>query len=76
MTTSTGGDVAKVDQPGAAPSRKIAAATTTGAATIVVLWLAKRFGLEMTTEVAEAIVLLAAGGAGYITREIRGRHAA
>ena len=58
-----------IDQPTPAPTRKVAAGGGTGAATLVLLWVASLLGVEMPEPVAGAIVLLASGLAAYFTRE-------
>lgn len=69
-----------VDQPSAAPSAKWVAGATTGAATVVLLWVAALVGLEMPEYVAGALVLLAAQAAAYLKRnravDTPGEHAA
>lgn len=57
-----------VDQPSLAPTKKLIAGTSTGAAVIVVLWLAGRVGLHLDDQAAEAIVLAAAAAAAWLKR--------
>lgn len=45
---------------------KVGAAGGTGAATLVVVWVASLFGIEMPDAVAGAIVLLASLAAAYL----------
>ena len=47
------------------PNSKLTAAGASGVLSVLVLWLAPQFGLEMTAEVAGAFVLVATWVAGY-----------
>lgn len=58
-----------VDQEGLAPTRKVSAATAGGAAGLVIVFVARQFGLEMEPEVAAAITTLLAFVAGYFKKE-------
>lgn len=60
------------------PTPKVAAGGTTGAAVLVLLWIAGLLGLELPPEVAGAIVLLATAGAAWLKSDLSspGRHAA
>jgi hypothetical protein len=51
------------------PTRKVAAGGVGGAATIVLVWLAGMFGLEMPPEVAAALTVLLGTGAAYLRTE-------
>lgn len=50
------------------PTRKWMAATGTGGAAIVVLWIAGQLGLDMPPEVAAVVVLGLAQAAAYVKR--------
>lgn len=56
-----------------APTSKVTAAGTTGAAAVVLVWLAGVFGLDMSAEVAAAVAVLLATAAGYLKTERAGR---
>lgn len=51
---------------GRAPRPKVVAGTVAGAATVIVVWLAGRFGLEVPPEVAAAVTTILAFGAAYL----------
>lgn len=55
------------------PTSKVAAAGTSGAAAVVLVWLAGVFGLEMPAEVAAGFAVLLATAAGYLKTERAGR---
>lgn len=55
-------------QPSAAPTQKLVAGTASGAAVVVILWVATYFGLDLSPEVAGAIVLLVSAAAAYFKR--------
>lgn len=57
------------DQDGLAPTSKVSAATAGGAAGLVIVFVARQFGLEMEPEVAAAVTTLLAFVAGYFKRE-------
>lgn len=58
------------------PNRKMAAAGTTGAMAIVLVWVAGQIGLDMPAEVGAAFAAIAAWAAGYLRREDGGgKHA-
>lgn len=61
-----------------APTSKVTAAGTSGAAAVVLVWLAGVFGLDMPAEVAAGFAVLLATAAGYIKTERsgKGRHSA
>lgn len=52
----------------AAPTPKVVAVGVTGAASVLLLWLLSQFGVTMPPEVAAAVAVLLAAGAGYIKR--------
>lgn len=52
-----------------APTSKVTAAGTAGAAALVLVWMLGSFGVEVPAEVAAAITALLATGAGYLKRE-------
>jgi hypothetical protein len=56
------------------PTPKVAAAGTAGAATIILVWIASLFGLDVPEYVATAIGVLIAVAAGYLKSD--GKHAA
>lgn len=58
-----------VDQPGRRPTAKLLATGASGIATGVVLYVARRAGLELPETVAEAVVLLGAWIGGYVKRD-------
>ena len=58
-----------VNQPTLAPTRKMNAVGMSGALATVVITLAAQWGIEISAEVAAAIVTLAAFAAGYFRRE-------
>lgn len=62
-----------VTQPTNVPTPKVAAAGISGGASLVLVWLAGQFGVEMPEAVAGAIVLLAAVGAAWLKRERKPR---
>lgn len=58
-----------MDQPTLKPTRKVAAASVSAAAGIVLVFLAGELGHPISPEVAAAVVTLLASVAGYFTRE-------
>jgi hypothetical protein len=50
------------------PTPKVIAATAAGAATVLLVWIAGLFGLEVPPEVAAAATVLLTAGAGYLWR--------
>lgn len=52
----------------ARPQPKVVAATTAGAATILLVWVAGLLHLEVPPEVASAVTVLLAAGAAYLKR--------
>jgi hypothetical protein len=54
---------------GDAPTRKVSAAGAAGAVTILVVFIAGQFGLEVPPEAAAALTTLLAFAAGYARRE-------
>lgn len=54
---------------GDAPSRKVSAAGAAGAVTVLVVFTAGAFGLEVPPEAAAALTTLLAFAAGYLRRE-------
>lgn len=50
-------------------SSKVAASTTTGALTVMVVWGAGQAGLEVPPEVASAFTVVLAGVAGWFKSE-------
>lgn len=60
-----------MNQPTPAPTRKVAAGTTAGAAALLIVWVAGLFGQTVPAEVAAAIVLLGSTVVAYFTRERR-----
>lgn len=51
-----------------APQPKVIAATSAGAATAVLVWIVGLLGLDVPPEVASAVTVLLAAGAGYLKR--------
>lgn len=58
-----------MNQPDAQPTNKVAAAGISGAASVLLVYVLGQFGLDVPPEVASAITVLAAFGAGYMTKE-------
>jgi hypothetical protein len=54
------------------PSDKVLAGGTAGAATLVGVWIAGLFGLEVPVEVGIAISVLVSSAAGWVKKEKRG----
>jgi hypothetical protein len=54
---------------GDAPSKKVSAAGAAGAATVLVVFIAGQFGLDVPPEAAAALTTLLATAAGYARRE-------
>ena len=52
----------------AKPVPKVVAATVAGAATVVLVWVAGRFGLDVPPEVSAAATVLLTAAAGYLKR--------
>lgn len=50
------------------PQPKVVAATTAGAATILLVYIAGLLGLAVPPEVASAVTVLLASGAAYLKR--------
>lgn len=48
---------------------KVFAGTVAGAATLVLIYVASLFGVDVPPEVASAVTLLLSTGAGYLRRE-------
>jgi hypothetical protein len=51
------------------PTPKIATAGLSGAAATVLIFIAKQAGLDLSAEVAAALVLIATAGPGYLKGE-------
>lgn len=51
-----------------APTPKVIAATTAGAATIVLVWIVGMFGVDVPPLVASAVTVLLTAGTGYLKR--------
>lgn len=60
----------------ATPTPKVAAAGITGAAALIIVWVAGLFGLEVPAEVAAAFTVILAFVGGYLKadRSSPGRH--
>ncbi len=56
------------------PSTKIATASIAGSLTVLVVWVASLFGLEVPTVPATALTVLFTAGAGYLVPESSGKH--
>jgi hypothetical protein len=52
----------------AAPTPKVIAGAAAGAATVLLVWVARLFGLDVPPEVASAVTVLLAAGAAYLKR--------
>lgn len=52
--------------PSRKPTKKVAAAGSAGAASIVLVWLLGQAGVDVPAEVASAITVLIATAAGYL----------
>lgn len=48
------------------PVKKVTAAGAAGAATVVAVWVASLFGIQVPAEVAASLATLAAFGGGYL----------
>lgn len=61
-----------------APTSKVTATGTAGAAALVLIWTLGQFGIQMPAEVAAAFAVLLATAAGYLKTERsgKGRHLA
>lgn len=59
---------ALADQPSGRPTPKLVAGVSTGTLTIGVLWLARRYGLDLPPEAGEAIVVAVGGFAAWLKR--------
>jgi len=59
----------RVNQPTAAPTQKVAAATLGGAVTVIAVWALGQFGIDLPSEVAASVAVLVAAVAGYFTRD-------
>jgi hypothetical protein len=59
------------DQVSTAPTNKVAAAGIGGSLSVVLVWVAGMFGVEVPAEVASAITTIVAFFAGYLVREKR-----
>lgn len=63
--------------PSKAPTPKVVAGGTAGAAVVVIVWAASLFGLEVPIQVAGALVVLVSFAASYVVPDRRdGKHAA
>lgn len=63
--------------PSKAPTAKVAAGGTAGAAVVVIVYLAGLFGLELPVAVATAAVVLVSFAAGYLVPDrSAGKHTA
>lgn len=51
-----------------APTQKVAAVGAAGSATIIVVWIAGLFSLDVPPEVASAFTALIGFGAGYLRK--------
>lgn len=59
------------------PTRKVAAGTTAGAASAVIVWALSLAGVDMPAEVGAAIATLLAAAAGYLVPDASaGKHEA
>lgn len=54
--------------PDLAPTPKVIAGVGAGAATVLLVWLAGLFGVEVPPEVASSVTVLLAAGAAYLKR--------
>lgn len=52
----------------AAPTPKVIAGAAAGAATVLLVWIARLFGLDVPPEVASAVTVLLAAGTAYLKR--------
>lgn len=57
-----------VDQPSPLPTPKWIAGVSTGTGTILLLWVARRAGLDLPAEVGEALVVAAGAAAAWLKR--------
>lgn len=58
-------------EPTARPEAKVVAATVSGAAVTLIIFIASLFGLEVPAEVAAAAVTVVAAVAGYLAPHTR-----
>jgi protein-S-isoprenylcysteine O-methyltransferase Ste14 len=58
-----------MNQPGPAPTKKVAAGGAAGAVTVLLVFIAGQFGLEVPPEAAAALTTLLAFAAGWLKRE-------
>lgn len=56
-------------QPSLSPTRKVSAGTATGAAVVILVWVAGMFGLDVPPEVASAAAVLLGFGAAYVVKD-------
>lgn len=59
----------KVAQPTLAPTTKVTLGSASGAAVLVLVWVAGMFGLEVPPEVASAVTLLLMAGVAYLVKD-------
>jgi hypothetical protein len=59
------------DQVSSAPTNKVAAAGIGGSVSVVLVWLAGMFGIEVPPEVAAAATTIISFFSGYLVREKR-----
>ena len=57
------------------PTAKMTSVGASGAAMILIIWIAGQLGIEIPAEVAAAITTIAAWLAGYVTNDTAGRMA-
>jgi hypothetical protein len=62
-------DTVSVNQPDATPTNKVAASTAAGAVSVLIVFTASLFGLEVPPEAAAALATVLAFAAGYLTKE-------
>ncbi|MFF6951837.1 hypothetical protein ACFZAD_24660 [Streptomyces iakyrus] len=61
--------MAKVNQPTAQPTAKVAAAGIGGSISIVLVWVLSQVGIDMPAEVASAVTAIVSFLSGYFVRE-------
>jgi hypothetical protein len=58
-----------MNQPTAAPTEKVTAATTSGVAAVLIIFIAGQLGLDIPPAAAAAIATLLAFAGGYLKKE-------
>ena len=56
-------------RPSLAPTTKVTTSAVTGAAIVILVWVAGMFGLDVPPEVAAAAAVVLSFGAAYVVKE-------